>query len=577
MAICRAISRVRAASVKPHGGATRKFPPKADFPPVPVGWRAGGGVFHHDKDQPSGTAASARKACTVQDGAMGLYDFALSGGGRSATRAIPDGARRILLAVAGLTALRFALAAVLPLSFDESYFWLWSRHLAISYYDHPPMIALAIRLGTLLFGDTEFGVRFVPVLCSIGALWAVWRAAAILLCDEYAAAIACCLLSVTLMFAAESMGATPDSLVLAASAFLLWTMAKLEDTRDGRWWLAAGLAAGAALLTKYTAFFLVASVGLWLVATPRGRAWLRTPWPYAGGVLALAFLVPNLVWNASHGWISFKFQFGRVVAGQPTARYLIEFIAGQLALASPFVLVLGVAGLAREARLSRAVRPLSFAAAMVWLALAYFAIHCLHDRVQGNWPSFVYPAFMLLAASAFVTPSSGRRAESILRASRILAFPVAACILVVCYAQAFTGSLPLGSRDPIARMTATGIGPVARQISAIARQESAAGIVTTKYVVTGWLSFYLRPHIPVIPIAEDYRWLSSPRAGDALLRKPLLYVTQHPDRELALVTPYFSNVRLLAALDRKRDGVAIDTVFVYALSGFYGHAVGRLP
>ena len=508
---------------------------------------------------------------------MGLYNFALPVGGPLAARAIPDTVRRILVVVVALTGLRFVLAATLPLSFDESYFWLWSRHLALSYYDHPPMIAIAIRLGTLLFGDTEFGVRFVPMLASVATILAVWRAATILLRDEYAAAIACCLLSVTLMFTAESMAATPDSLVLAASAVLLWTFAKLEDTRDGRWWLAAGLAVGIALFSKYTAFFLVASVALWLVATPRGRAWLGTPWPYAGGLIALAFLIPNLVWNAAHSWISFKFQFGRVVAGRPTARYAIEFVASQLALASPFALVLGAAGLARETQISRTARPLSFAAAMVWPAVAYFAIHCLHDRVQGNWPSFVYPAFVLLATSAFVSPSSGRRTEGLLRYCRVLVFPVAAFILLVGYTQAFTGSLLPAESDPIARMTATGIGPVARQISNIAHRENAAAIATTKYTMTGWLSFYLRPHIPIVQLSQDYRWLSAPRAGDDLLRKPLLYVTQHPEREMPLVATRFSNVRFLAALHRERGDTTIDTMFVYALSGFDGHDIGRVP
>src|SRR5665213_3876287 len=142
-------------------------------------------------------------------------------------------ARSAVAIVAILTALRFAMAAYLPLSFDEAYFWLWSKHLAISYYDHPPLIALAIRLGTLLFGDTEFGVRFVPLLASIIASWAVWRSTAILLDDEKVAAEACCFFNATLMIAVETMGATPDSLVLAAAAILLLTIAKLEATQNG--------------------------------------------------------------------------------------------------------------------------------------------------------------------------------------------------------------------------------------------------------------------------------------------------------------------------------------------------------
>src|SRR5690348_3785411 len=78
--------------------------------------------------------------------------------------------------VVALTLLRIVTATWLPLSFDESYFWLWSKRLAISYFEHPPMIAVAIRAGTTFLGDTELGVRLASVCASVAASWAVWRA-----------------------------------------------------------------------------------------------------------------------------------------------------------------------------------------------------------------------------------------------------------------------------------------------------------------------------------------------------------------------------------------------------------------
>jgi 4-amino-4-deoxy-L-arabinose transferase-like glycosyltransferase len=79
-----------------------------------------------------------------------------------------NAARTSLAAIGILIALRFVAAAVLPLSADEAYYWLWSRHLSAGYFDHPPAIAWCIRFGTLLFGDTSFGVRFVtrPRACA---------------------------------------------------------------------------------------------------------------------------------------------------------------------------------------------------------------------------------------------------------------------------------------------------------------------------------------------------------------------------------------------------------------------------
>ena len=68
---------------------------------------------------------------------------------------------RVSLAlIAVLIVLRAVMAAQLPLSADEAYYWLWSKRLAFGYYDHPPLIAWAIRAGTSLLGDTPLGVRF---------------------------------------------------------------------------------------------------------------------------------------------------------------------------------------------------------------------------------------------------------------------------------------------------------------------------------------------------------------------------------------------------------------------------------
>jgi len=64
------------------------------------------------------------------------------------------------LCIFALLVLRAFMAAQLPLSADEAYYWLWSLHPAAGYFDHPPMIAWLIRAGTALFGDTPFGVRF---------------------------------------------------------------------------------------------------------------------------------------------------------------------------------------------------------------------------------------------------------------------------------------------------------------------------------------------------------------------------------------------------------------------------------
>ena len=89
-------------------------------------------------------------------------------------------ARTTAFTILALVALRLVAAAWTPLTFDEAYYWMWSKHLAGGYYDHPPMVALVIRLGTMIAGDTELGVRLVSILLALPMSWAVYRTAAIL-------------------------------------------------------------------------------------------------------------------------------------------------------------------------------------------------------------------------------------------------------------------------------------------------------------------------------------------------------------------------------------------------------------
>src|SRR3974390_3255730 len=105
--------------------------------------------------------------------------------------------RNTSIVVLALLALRLLAAAWTPLTFDEAYYWTWSKHLAGGYYDHPPMVALVIRAGTMIAGDTELGVRLVSVLLALPMSYWIFRAASILFGGIKVAAIASLLINAT--------------------------------------------------------------------------------------------------------------------------------------------------------------------------------------------------------------------------------------------------------------------------------------------------------------------------------------------------------------------------------------------
>src|SRR5499427_7184535 len=253
--------------------------------------------------------------------------------------------RNTSLTILALLVLRLIAAVWTPLTFDEAYYWIWSKHLAGGYYDHPPMVALVIRAGTMIAGDTELGVRLVSILLALPMSFAVYRTAAILFGGVRVAATAAILLNVTLMVAVGTLIVTPDAPLLVASSFVLFFLAKVLETGRGAWWLAVGAAAGCALLSKYTAMFFGLAIVVWLVAVPKLRHWLWSPWLWLGGLVALALFSPVILWNADHQWVSFVKQLGRARIEDFRPAFIAELVPTQVGFATPLVFILGAMGL----------------------------------------------------------------------------------------------------------------------------------------------------------------------------------------------------------------------------------------
>ena len=481
--------------------------------------------------------------------------------------------RKISLAlVLLLIVLRGVAAALLPLSADEAYYWLWSKHLAAGYYDHPPMIAWLIRAGTGVFGDTSFGVRAAGIFLSLPASWFVWRGAQSILKDEDRAALAALLFNLTLMVSIELLAATPDMPSLTAACAFVYCLARIQERGKAGDWLLAGLAAGLGLLAKFSMLFLVAGAFAWLLLDrdASGKTkWLKTPWPWTGAAVALLTFAPNLVWQSRHHWETFAFQFSRVSGGHFTLRFLGEFLAAQVGLATPLIFILMALGLARATRPSN---DRFLLAMLVWVGLGYFLVHALHDRVQGNWPCLLYPALAILAADAFVAPASsnevaGHQKSGWWRKISMVAVPVAAVFLLAAYAQALFAPLPL-RRDPVARLLGRDFKPAGDVAAALVKAHFADAILTTDYETTAWLRF-TQPGIKVIQVTEPQRYPDAPSPPPALLRGRLIYLTELRRDRHQLVQRYFGYTGFPTQLQSRQGFSMGHTVALQVPVSFY--------
>jgi 4-amino-4-deoxy-L-arabinose transferase-like glycosyltransferase len=486
--------------------------------------------------------------------------------------------RNTAVTILALVALRLVAAAWTPLTFDEAYYWMWSKHLAGGYYDHPPMVALVIRLGTMLAGDTELGVRLASILLAVPMSWAVYRTATILFGGQRVAATATILLNVTLMAAVGTLIVTPDAPLLVASSFVLFFLAKVVETGRGGWWLAVGAAVGAALLSKYTALFFGPAILIWLVAVPKLRRWLISPWPYLGGLVSLLIFSPVIVWNADHHWVSFIKQIGRARIEDFKPAFVAELIPTQIAFATPLVFILGAMGLyallKRNAGVSAGRVLIS---ATFWTIVVYFIWHSLHARVEANWFAPVYPAFAIAAAVAANLTQWEARQQRIVNFCKLWASPVGILMFALLIVQANTGALSGFRRDATVRSVGVGWRELAGEIEAVRARVGATCVLAPDYGTTGWLAFYLPKGSCIVQPTQRIRWVNMPEPDAAQLSGKLLYVDEARPGGRPYLNDTFARVEQVAELERKRGPLTIETYALDLLEGPKGDVLDRSP
>jgi 4-amino-4-deoxy-L-arabinose transferase-like glycosyltransferase len=257
--------------------------------------------------------------------------------------------KRLLLFLTLILGGRLMVAALLPLSPQEAYYWVFSLHPAWSYFDHPPLTAYVIGFFTYFLGDQAVVIRLGALLFSLGfSLLAFFLGRELF--DARVGFWTGMISTLLPSYAITALIITPDSPLVffwTLSAYL--TLKAVQNDRYG-FHLLSGLSLGLALLSKYTAVLFPASLLLFLLFSPAQRHHLKRWELYGGWVLAALLFSPVIIWNAGHDWASFAFQ------STDRARELGKFSPGDLG-----------AFLATQAGV---VTPLVFAGMAVTLGLA---------------------------------------------------------------------------------------------------------------------------------------------------------------------------------------------------------------
>ena len=466
-----------------------------------------------------------------------------------------------------LLVVRLWLDSHLELMYNEAYYALWAKHLAWGYFDHPPMVALWIRLSTICFGDHEFGVRALGTLSATAETALIYLLSWHLFGRRSEAIFAALLFCAMLLISAGAIIIAPDTPLVFFWSIALYALVRIFCGGGSGWWWLIGIAMGLALQSKYTALLLGAGIVGAMAVVPRLRHWWRNPMPYIAGALALAIFVPVVAWNYEHGWASFGRQFSRAQIDGLSLRYLAEFLGSQLGLLTPFVFVLAVGGvwLALRRRDDENGDAYLFLVSLVAPMLFYFLFHSLHARVHGNWVAPAYPVLAVLGAeAAFLISSFSERVRPLITLSRHLSVPVGLSIAGIAYLQAWAAPIPINPAvDPIAVIA--GWSDLAASVDNFARREGAAYILTSSYALTSEMMYYSTRAIPVIQYNERLRWVSFEQPKPNVLSRPALYLAD-ANRDLSNeLTSRFSRVIKISEISRARHGKQIQRYVLYRL------------
>jgi len=401
------------------------------------------------------------------------------------------------------------------LSDDEAYFWDWSRHPALSYYDQGPMVAWIIRLFTLLLSLSPFSVRIgAPIFMALTGL-VIYFLAKDIMKSAGLALIVLLLSHLTPLGAAGGIIMTyyaPQVFFMALVALFLWQIVK---NGDGRWWYPLGVCLGLGLLSHHMFFLFTAEIGLFILLSKKNRRWLKRKEPYLALLLMLLAASPMIIWNLSHNMVMFRHALGMMSKPQHITRplnELIQYIGGQVGVQTPLFFLAVIWGVCisgyRGLKLQSDKYLLLFCLSAP--LLLFVALLALGGRSEANWPAAGYITGAIAAVYVLAEKyrAGQRPTRVIIMASLALTLALGILTTSIAYYPAFAYKIGIRmppKNDPANRLY--GWKTLGEEVSGVLKNMPAGTFVAAGgYGQAGELAFYVagQPEVFELPTGRRF-------------------------------------------------------------------------
>ena len=490
-----------------------------------------------------------------------------------------------MLLVAYTVILRIVYIPTPNLIPEEAYYWNYAQHLDWGYLDHPPMVAWIIKLGTLAFGNTEFGVRIGAIICWLAMAVFAYQFARELLGRRTAVGVLLLLSTLPFFFGLGCL-LTPDAPLAACWAGALFFLQRALLRGRPAAWLGAGICIGVGLLSKYTIGLLVPAAFLFVLIDSGSRRWLTRPQPYLACLIVAVLFSPVIYWNATHEWASFVFQTSRRLS--ETGRFSLHVLLGEIMLLlTPTVLAGALTVLLARGRLGARLagtafdqRAQLFLLCFTLVPLAVFTTFSITHEPKLNWTGPTW--LVLLPLLAWVmAPSQGVRCGGVIAGIRKLWTPT--LIVSMLFLAGMFHFLALGLpvvRYPAHTMDIAGWRDLQGQIAQVENsvrertgvQPLIAGL--DRYTISSELAYYGAPDGPNHTAGRHlfgqnglmyrYWFPASEQAGRVII----LVDRERGPMESSEMAQYFDSLSQTVALPVSLNGVAIGEYYYRVAFGY---------
>ncbi len=469
-----------------------------------------------------------------------------------------------------------AVSLLLDVHPDMADHWVWSRFLQWGYYEHPPMVALVMRIWTMIAGSSALSLKIGSVLFSVAILLTAYRVG-VLFFNRRVALILVLILETTPYYSMGSVFWHIDQPYMLCWLGCMYAIGRYIKSRNVNWFFLFGVIAGIGAQSKYTIVLMPVCLLVWCLVNRDARKLLLDWRVYLAALIALAIIGPNLYWNSQNDWRTFSFVFAKGLTGSNFGENFIQFFFSQFLLFSAVYSIyfwsvvvrrkMGASNLSIEDHTEKTAH--AFLLITGTLPVLIFTVTSfMGSLTDPHWVNTAYfSAFLLLARQIELNIKDGliRKQVGIFSTAVLLN----SILIIFTLSHVLFRVSPVSEPGVISLKKMVGWPETARKIEELVEShlgEMPPFIISREYQTASGLALYLKNQPMPHSIEKQVRNVWSPETElDA--RGAVMVCPPHECEEVLRKSRgrFQSPFKMLGTIEAERYGVVFRRLNVYLL------------